>query len=118
MSGDGVADLVYRSDALGRLMLRKGTAASGGGVSLTSLGSSTASSGGADTTWSGTGWVSTNMLFVMGTPDANGDGVPDVWGVTADGSVRFYAGSRTAPFAGGIQVIDPTTWWRTRTSVG
>ena len=45
VSGDGVADLVFRSDASGRLLLRKGVAASGGGVDLNSLASAANSSG-------------------------------------------------------------------------
>ncbi|KUO11538.1 hypothetical protein AQJ58_13995 [Streptomyces sp. DSM 15324] len=34
VTGDGVADLVYRSDSSARLLLRTGVAASGGGVNI------------------------------------------------------------------------------------
>ncbi len=48
VSGDGAADMVYRTDSSGRLLLRKGIAASGGGTDLNSLASAANSSGKAD----------------------------------------------------------------------
>ncbi|WP_208029902.1 hypothetical protein [Streptomyces cyanogenus] len=76
VSGDKVADLVYRSDASGRLLPRKAIAASGGGTDLTSLVSAANSSGGTDIYWTGTGWLTAAIPHVLGAPDANGDGNP------------------------------------------
>ncbi|MGY5102963.1 DNRLRE domain-containing protein [Streptomyces sp. 900105245] len=118
ISGDKVADLVYRSDASGRLLLRKGIAESGGGVDLTSLAAGANSSGGADTYWTGTGWTTASIPHIMGTPDANGDGIPDVWTVRSDGSVRFYAGGRDTMTGSGTEVVGLTSWWKTRIAVG
>ncbi|MFF4043725.1 DNRLRE domain-containing protein [Streptomyces sp. NPDC001816] len=118
VSGDKVADLVYRSDVSGRLLLRKGIAASGSGVDLTSLASGANSSGGADTYWTGEGWHTTSIQHILGTPDANGDGIPDVWTVRSDGSVRFYAGDRASLPGSGTEIIGPSSWWKTRIAVG
>ena len=118
VSGDGVADIVYRSDSSGRLLLRKGIAASGGGVSLTSLASAANSSGGADTGYGASGWSSTAIPLLMGTPDVNGDGIPDIWTVHSTGQVRFYAGRKTALSGSGAEIITPKTYWQTRIAIG
>ncbi|MFE0256974.1 DNRLRE domain-containing protein [Streptomyces sp. NPDC059010] len=118
VSGDGVTDLVYRSDT-GRLLLRKGIAASGGGVGLGSLGNAGSSAGGVDTEYAAAGWAVSNFPLVMGTPDVNGDAVPDIWGVRSDGSVRLYSGGRTAVVAGsGAEIIAPAGYWKTRIAIG
>ncbi|MFE9097641.1 DNRLRE domain-containing protein [Streptomyces sp. NPDC007264] len=117
VSGDGVADIVYRTDASGQLKLRKGIAASGGGVDLNSLAIAANSAGGADTVFGSGGWYSSSMPFLFGTPDADNDGIPDIWAVRSDGSVRFYAPSRTDT-GSGTEVVGPTTWWKTRIAVG
>ncbi|MFD4601755.1 DNRLRE domain-containing protein [Streptomyces sp. NPDC058464] len=96
ISGDGIADLIYRSNASGRLVLRTGKAAtSGGGVDLNSLASAAASAGGADSEYVGSGWYRSDVRLIRGTPDANGDRIPDIWALMADGSVRFYPGGRS-----------------------
>ncbi|MFE2099902.1 DNRLRE domain-containing protein [Streptomyces sp. NPDC059468] len=118
VSGDKVADVVYRSNVSGRLLLRKGIAASGGGVDLTSLASGANSSGGADTYWTGDGWSTTSVPHILGTPDANGDGIPDVWAVRSDGSVRFYPGDRASLPGSGTEVVGAASWWKTRIAVG
>ncbi|ELS53610.1 DNRLRE domain-containing protein [Streptomyces viridochromogenes] len=119
VSGDGVTDLVYRSDASGRLLLRKGIAAAGGGVDLASLASAGSSAGGEDSEYGASGWAVSSFPLLMGTPDANGDGIPDVWGVRYDGSVRFYAGGRTTVAPGsGTEVIAPASYWKTRIAIG
>ncbi|MFQ6200212.1 hypothetical protein [Streptomyces sp. NPDC000405] len=118
VSGDGVTDLVFRSDASGRLLLRKGIAASTGGVDLNSLASAANSSGGADTYYTATGWSTNTMPFLHGTPDANGDGIPDIWSVHPDGSVRFHPGGKTAANETGTEVIGPNTWWPKRITIG
>ncbi|MEU9055893.1 DNRLRE domain-containing protein [Streptomyces sp. NPDC048384] len=119
ISGDGVTDLVYRSDSSGRLLLRKGIAASGGGVSLTSLGSAGSSAGGDDSEYGASGWANSNFPLLMGTPDANGDTVPDIWGVRSDGSVRFYAGGKATVVPGsGAEIIGAASYWKTRIAIG
>ncbi|MFE5819383.1 DNRLRE domain-containing protein [Streptomyces sp. NPDC056479] len=121
ISGDGVTDLLYRSDTSGKLQLRKGIAASGGGVSLTSLGNAGSSAGGADTEYGAAGWAVSSFPLLMGTPDTNGDAdtTPDIWGVRSDGSVRFYAGGQSAVVPGsGTEILAPASYWLTRTAIG
>lgn len=119
VSGDGVTDLVYRTDTSGRLILRKGVAASGGGVDLNSLALSGNSSGGADTEYGATGWSSSSVPHLMGTPDVNGDSVPDMWGVRSDGSVVFYPGGRATVVSGAeIQVVGANLAWLARIDIG
>ncbi|CAM5520416.1 hypothetical protein SALBM217S_02188 [Streptomyces griseoloalbus] len=55
VSGDGVTDLVYRTDVAGRLLLRKGIAAPGGRIHLSSLATAAASAGGADSVYGSSG---------------------------------------------------------------
>lgn len=119
VSGDGVADLVFRSDVSSKLWLRKGIKDSAGhGVTLGSLASGAASSGGADTDYGSSGWSSANIPLLVGIPDANGDGIPDVWTVRSDGSVRFYAGATTVLPGSGVEIITPRSYWKTRVAIG
>jgi hypothetical protein len=117
VSGDGVTDLVYRSDVSGKLWLRRGIAASGG-VNLNSLATAAGSSGGEDNEYGASGWSSSAMPHLMGTPSANGDTVPDIWAVLADGSVRFHAGSKTTLSGSGTKVIARADYWKTRIGIG
>ncbi|WP_210578108.1 DNRLRE domain-containing protein [Streptomyces sp. GESEQ-4] len=118
VSSDGVTDIVYRSAASGRLILRKGIAASGGGVELNSLSTAANSSGGTDTEYSASGWAVSHVPFLLGTPDANNDNIPDIWAVRSDGSVRFHPGGRATTSSTGTAVVGPTTWWQARIAVG
>jgi hypothetical protein len=118
VSGDGVTDLVYRSDASGRLLLRKGIAASAGGVDVNSLASAANSSGGTDAVYGSSGWYSTDKPFLYGTPDVNKDGVPDIWSVRPDGSVRFHAGGKTGVAESGTEVVGANTYWQKRVTIG
>lgn len=118
VSGDGVTDLVYRSDVSGKLWLRKGIAASGGGVNLSSLATAAGSSGGEDNEYGASGWASSAKPHLMGTPSANGDTVPDIWAVLADGSVRFHAGGKAALSGSGTEVIARADYWKTRIDIG
>jgi hypothetical protein len=119
ISGDGVTDLVYRSDTSGKLQLRKGIAASGGGVNLASLGNAGSSADGADSEYGASGWAVSSFPLLMGTPDANGDAVPDIWGVRSDGSVRLYAGGKITVVPGsGTEIIAPASYWKTRIAIG
>ncbi|MEU5142430.1 hypothetical protein [Streptomyces sp. NPDC021139] len=118
VSGDGVTDLVYRTDVTGRLLLRKGIAASGRGVNLTSLTAAANSAGGVDTEYGASGWGSASIPHLIGTPDVNGDAIPDIWTVRSDGSVRFYAGGRTVLAGSGTQIIGASSYWKTRLAIG
>ncbi|WP_137994231.1 FG-GAP-like repeat-containing protein [Streptomyces vilmorinianum] len=96
ISGDGVADLLFRGEETGRgLLLRHGKAATGGGVDLNSLALASSSGTGADEVYGTGGWNRAGIPKIQGTPDATGDGIPDLWAVMADGTLRFYAGART-----------------------
>ncbi|MEU5335670.1 DNRLRE domain-containing protein [Streptomyces asoensis] len=117
-SGDAVADMVYRSDVSGRLLFRKGIKASNGATDLNSLGSAASSAGGEDSIYGGSGWGSSNIYLLIGTPDANGDAIPDIWTVHTNGTVRFYTGSRTALSGSGTEVIGTASYWKTRIAIG
>ncbi|MGW4236995.1 FG-GAP repeat domain-containing protein [Streptomyces sp. NPDC004749] len=118
ITGDGVTDLLYRTDETGRLLLRGGIKAASGGVDFASLATAGGSAGGGDTQYGASGWSSGAVPFILGTPDANGDSVPDIWAVQAGGSVRFHAGSRSALSGNGTEVVGAATWWKTRQAVG
>ncbi|MFM9449922.1 DNRLRE domain-containing protein [Streptomyces europaeiscabiei] len=118
ITGDGVTDMVYRTDVHSQLMLRKGIAASGGGTDLDSLSSQADSSGGTDLEYGSAGWSNANVPLLIGTPDANGDGIPDVWAVRSDGSVRFYAGGKTVLAGSGTEIVAPASYWKTRIAIG
>ncbi|MBT2428362.1 hypothetical protein J7F02_22680 [Streptomyces sp. ISL-112] len=55
----------------------------------------------------------------MGTPDANGDGIPDIWMLRVDGAVRFHAGSRTALSGSGTEIVgNGDGGWKNRMAIG
>jgi hypothetical protein len=118
ITGDGVTDLLYRTDVTGRLLLRKGIAASGGGVDVNSLASAADSSGGVDIEYAASGWYSSGVPLLIGTPSVSGDSVPDIWAVEADGSVRFYAGGKSALSGSGTEIITANSYWKTRVAIG
>ncbi|MFD7445931.1 DNRLRE domain-containing protein [Streptomyces sp. NPDC059909] len=118
ISGDGVTDLVFRSDGTSKLYLRIGIAAAGGSVDLNSLAYAANSEGGTDVEYGSAGWSSTSIPLLIGTPDANGDSIPDIWTVRSDGSLRFYAGGRTILSGSGTEIIGQTSWWKTRQAIG
>lgn len=95
ISGDGIADLLWRGDNTGRgLSLRQGKPAAGGGVDLASLALGATSATGQDETYGTGGWSRAEMPLIKGTPDATGDGIPDIWGVEDDGKLYFYPGGK------------------------
>ncbi|WP_165985117.1 VCBS repeat-containing protein [Streptomyces sp. YIM 98790] len=108
ISGDGIADLLYRNRSNGELLLRLGKpGADGTGVDLTSLGRAVDSATGTDAVY-GTGWTATGHPMIMGIPDANGDSVPDIWTTVSDGSLRVYHATRTS--AGSWTKIMNVNW--------
>ncbi|MFC8373045.1 DNRLRE domain-containing protein [Streptomyces sp. NPDC057239] len=118
VSGDGVTDLVYRTDVSGRLLFRKGIKAAEGGTDLTSLASAANSADGTDAVYGSSGWSSTSIPLLIGTPDADGDAIPDIWTVRSDGSVRFYAGGKTVLSGSGTEIIGQNNYWKTRIAIG
>ncbi|MFD8965389.1 DNRLRE domain-containing protein [Streptomyces sp. NPDC059568] len=114
ITGDAVTDLIYRSDS-GRLILRAGKKAAAGGVDLSSLALSGNSAGGADTTYATGGWEPGNVRLPFGTPDANGDLIPDIWALWSDGTLHFHAGSRTALSGSGTPL---NTGWQNKMAIG
>ncbi|MBT2487694.1 DNRLRE domain-containing protein [Streptomyces sp. ISL-96] len=120
ITGDGVTDLVYRSDETSRLYLRTGKPAAGGGTDLASLGSGAASAGGSDLVYGASGWHTSNVRLLLGTPDVNGDGIPDIWTIKADGAVRFYAGTRGEMAHGGVQILSVGNGvgWKNKQAIG
>ncbi|GAA4936423.1 DNRLRE domain-containing protein [Streptomyces coeruleoprunus] len=120
-TGDGVSDLIYRTDVTGRLLLRTGKKdADGTGVDITSIALAVNSAAGADTEYGASGWASTNIRLLHGTPDANGDGIPDIWTLRVDGAVRFYAGSRTAMSGSGVEIVGNSdgVGWKNKLTIG
>ncbi|MGW0881759.1 DNRLRE domain-containing protein [Streptomyces sp. NPDC002671] len=118
ISGDGVTDFLYRSDVSGRLMLRKGIADGDGGVDLNSLAAGANSSGGVDIEYAASGWLSSSVPLLIGTPSTDGDTVPDFWAVRSDGSVRFYSGGKSTLTSSGTEIISPKDYWKTRIAIG
>ncbi|MFE1905975.1 hypothetical protein ACFW96_20250 [Streptomyces gardneri] len=97
ISGDKVPDLLFRDNAdLNRtLVLRKGKPGPSGGADLNSLATASASAGAQDNTYATTGWGRAAIPMVLGTPDANGDGVPDIWAVNPIGHQYLMRGGTT-----------------------
>jgi hypothetical protein len=121
ISGDGVADLVYRTFSSSRLLLRKGIVSSTGtGVSLDSLATAAASATGADIEYAASGWGSATVRNMVSTPDVTGDGIADIWAqMASDGSVRLYAGGKAALSTTYTSVIaNSTGTWDNKVSFG
>ncbi|WTW98811.1 FG-GAP-like repeat-containing protein [Streptomycetaceae bacterium NBC_01309] len=89
ISGDGAYDILLREKAdNGEVFLRLGTK-QGNGTNLASLGS------GARTVYGAGGWQQTYYPFMQAIPDVTGDGIPDLWAVTATGTRHLWSGGRT-----------------------
>ncbi|MFD7571528.1 FG-GAP-like repeat-containing protein [Streptomyces sp. NPDC059810] len=116
ISGDGVTDIVYRVHSTGRLMLHAGKkAASGSGVDPASLATAVS----ADVVYGSGGWSRTSIKFLFGTPDASGDGIPDVWTVRTDGAVRFYVGGRSVLPGSGTEIVSVSGGgWKGKLAIG
>jgi hypothetical protein len=115
VTGDGVADLIYRTDVTGRLLLRTGKAGASGGVDLNSLAAGANSAKGVAEQYGAFAWATSNIRLLVGTPDANKDNIPDIWTLRADGAVRFYAGTRGEMTHGGVEIVGNSDGgWRTR----
>uniref|UniRef100_UPI001C244A35 hypothetical protein n=1 Tax=Streptomyces sp. AC558_RSS880 TaxID=2823687 RepID=UPI001C244A35 len=73
---------------------------------------------GVDAVYGASGWGSSNIYLLIGTPDANGDAIPDIWTVRTDGTVRFYSGGRTVLSGSGTEIIGTSSYWKTRIAIG
>ena len=109
-----MADLLYRTDASGRLMLRTGIKAGAGGVDLTSLAAAANSADGLDKEYGASGWNRSNIKWFAGGGDVNMDKIPDFWAFMADGGVRFYPGGR-ATHSTPVTVIGSGNWASVKT---
>ncbi|MFE3558563.1 FG-GAP-like repeat-containing protein, partial [Streptomyces sp. NPDC059193] len=94
VSGDKVPDLLFRDNANANagILLRKGKPGTNGGVDLASLAASANAAGGVDYTYATTGWGRTAIPMILGTADATGDGIPDIWAVDNLGNQWLYQG--------------------------
>ncbi|MEV1062945.1 DNRLRE domain-containing protein [Streptomyces sp. NPDC050263] len=93
-NGDGAADMTYRTGA-GHLILRKGIR-DGAGTVLTSLGTSGASLDGGDDMYVTGTMTRAAFPLLYGSPDATGDGIPDIVATNAAGSLLLYKGGATS----------------------
>lgn len=94
-NNDGAADMTYRT-AAGNIQLRKGKPdPSGVGTELKSLGQSGWSLDGDKVYASGTMTTAAYPLL-YGTPDATGDGIPDVWATNSAGALLLFTGGATS----------------------
>ncbi|WP_328923251.1 FG-GAP-like repeat-containing protein [Streptomyces sp. NBC_00190] len=111
ISGDGVPDLLYRNDADPNrgLLLRRGKPGANGGADMTSLSSAANSADGKDNTYATTYWSRAELPLVLGTPDANGDGVPDIWVTSVNGNQYLFPGA-TDHMPGTATGIDEDGW--------
>ncbi|MFJ3932718.1 DNRLRE domain-containing protein [Streptomyces sp. NPDC090029] len=116
ISGDGLADLLMRGpSASAGLLLRKGKPDPDGGVDFRSFSSSSSGAGGAQVVYGTTGWGRDDVPMILGTPDVTGDsgGIPDLWAVRSDGTLRLYAGGRTS--LGGGTLVGEQNWTTLKT---
>ncbi|KOV18897.1 hypothetical protein ADK90_19420 [Streptomyces sp. XY413] len=110
VTGDKVPDLLFRDNANASrgILLRKGKPGANGGVDLQSIGASIDSDGGQDYTYATTGWGRTAFPKILGTADATGDGIPDIWAVDAAGKQWLYQGRAGA--IGPASGVDEDAW--------
>ncbi|MFK0202140.1 DNRLRE domain-containing protein [Streptomyces lavendulae] len=115
VTGDGIPDLLFRDDADPNrgLALRRGKPGTGGGADINSLALAVNSADGKDLPYGTTGWDSTTWPLLRGTPDVNGDGIPDLYLTRNDGTLHLYNGGRTT--IGNGQRVEEDDWNTART---
>ncbi|MFE3071580.1 VCBS repeat-containing protein [Streptomyces sp. NPDC059247] len=79
---NGRVDLFARNNATGELRFYPGSGPNGEGLGT-----------GSTSSVIGTGWTPANRPLFTAVPDANGDGTPDIWSTTGDGTLHFYPNS-------------------------
>ncbi|WP_073951954.1 DNRLRE domain-containing protein [Streptomyces kebangsaanensis] len=116
INGDKTPDLVWRNMDNGNMYVRHGKPGSvSGSVDLDSL-KLAANSLNGDVVY-GTNWTEANVATVIGIPDVNGDGIPDMWAVYgSDGLTYLYYPSRTNTNPAVKKVL--STDWRTVKAFG
>lgn len=107
---DGTPDLLWRNLDTGYMYIRHGKPGSvAGSVNLDSL-KLAANSRQGDVQY-GNSWTETNITAAIGTPDLNGDRIPDLWArYGSDGQMRVYHASTTNTNAAAKIVIESD--WR------
>ncbi|MGW8946319.1 hypothetical protein [Streptomyces koyangensis] len=63
-------------------------------------------------------WCGRWRPFLRGTPDVTGDGIPDIWALSPDGSVKVFAGGATQLGAGVTVISAGSGWGTTKLSFG
>ncbi|MFV2019021.1 DNRLRE domain-containing protein [Micromonospora sp. LOL_023] len=106
---DGTPDLLWRDLDNGRMSVRHGLPGTvAGSVDLHSLKLAVNSRDG-DVSF-GTGWSASAVNAVVGVPDLNGDGRPDIWArFSSDGQLRIYHPSTTNAGTP-VQVLSSTVY--------
>lgn len=116
MTGDGTADLIFRTYGSGRLYLREGKpSADGTATDILSLGLAATSRTGSDAVYGEEAWEPSNIPLLIGTPDADSDNIPDIWVMFKSGNVYIYPGGRTthgAPRKVITEATEGTDWTR------
>ncbi len=119
-NADGAPDLLFRSRTSDRLVLRHGVKDTvNGGSTIASFATAADSLYGNDTVyaedWSET---TTPITHIRGTPDVNGDHIPDIWALDADGSIKLHAGGKLAIGAATTVVASSGEWGTNKFTFG
>ncbi|CAL9611455.1 hypothetical protein SUDANB145_05627 [Streptomyces sp. enrichment culture] len=116
---DGAPDLLWRSGSSSRLYLRYGVKDSAGGSTIASLSTAAASKTGDDEVYA-EGWSTATVpvTHLRGTPDVNGDGIPDIWALSGSGSVYFHKGGSSVIGSGAAVISSASEWGTTKLAFG
>jgi hypothetical protein len=72
-----------------------------------------------DEQYGASAWATSNIRLLVGTPDANKDGIPDIWTLRVDGAVRYYAGTRGEMTHGGVEIVGNSDGgWKNKMAIG
>ncbi|MFI9616812.1 DNRLRE domain-containing protein [Streptomyces sp. NPDC052023] len=119
-NADGAPDLLFRSTTSDRLVLRYGIKDPvNGGSTIASFATSGGSLNGKDEIYA-EGWneTTTPITHIRGTPDVNGDDIPDIWALAADGSIQLHVGGRLSIGATTVVVGASGEWGTNKLTFG